>query len=74
MDWLLVDCPEATRQITTLNRALKMGGRVLLRSAAMHPWYIDCFTRLGFTAQPVSQRHPGSCIDRYVDWGHPTRG
>jgi betaine lipid synthase len=54
----------ASKQITKLNRALKMGGRVLLRSAAREPWYIREFEALGFEAEKVGDREPGMCIDR----------
>ncbi|KAM7188724.1 hypothetical protein V8F20_010441 [Naviculisporaceae sp. PSN 640] len=54
----------ASQQIRKLNRALKMGGRVLLRSAAQTPWYIEQFKAHGFTGERVGHRVPGRCIDR----------
>jgi betaine lipid synthase len=54
----------ATRQISRLNRALQMGGRVLLRSSAREPWYIREFEALGFVGKQVGDREPGRCIDR----------
>ena len=54
----------ATRQIKKLNRALKMGGRVLLRSSALTPWYIAEFEAHGFRGKRVGNRVPGECIDR----------
>ncbi|KAK0618403.1 hypothetical protein B0T17DRAFT_337204 [Bombardia bombarda] len=54
----------AQQQITRLNRALKMGGRVLLRSAALTPWYIREFEAHGFVGKRVGARFPGDCIDR----------
>ncbi|KAK4218259.1 hypothetical protein QBC37DRAFT_437525 [Rhypophila decipiens] len=56
--------PAAGQQIRKLNRALKMGGKVLLRSAALTPWYIEQFKAHGFTGQRVGHRVPGRCIDR----------
>ncbi|KAK3329530.1 hypothetical protein B0H66DRAFT_597107 [Apodospora peruviana] len=54
----------AAKQIMHLNRALKMGGRVLLRSAALTPWYIAEFESYGFRGKRVGHRVPGTCIDR----------
>ncbi|ROW07858.1 hypothetical protein VMCG_03487 [Cytospora schulzeri] len=64
MDWFDPGSNAAAGQIRKLNRALKMGGRVLLRSAALTPWYIKEFERWGFTLKPHGQRTPGMCIDR----------
>ncbi|RFU29874.1 hypothetical protein B7463_g6482, partial [Scytalidium lignicola] len=55
---------EAEKQIRKLNRALKIGGRVLLRSAALQPWYVSLFEELGFSAKRVGARIDGACIDR----------
>jgi betaine lipid synthase len=52
------------RQISALNRALGMGGRVLLRSAGLTPWYVKDFEALGFSAKRVGVRTSGACIDR----------
>ncbi|CAK7272952.1 hypothetical protein SEPCBS57363_005404 [Sporothrix epigloea] len=54
----------AASQIAKLNRALALGGRVLLRSSARTPWYIKVFKRLGFAAKQHGNRTPGVCIDR----------
>ncbi|CAK7274790.1 hypothetical protein SEPCBS119000_006354 [Sporothrix epigloea] len=54
----------AASQIAKLNRALALGGRVLLRSSARTPWYIRVFERLGFAAKQHGKRTPGVCIDR----------
>lgn len=54
----------AARQISKLNRALRMGGRVLLRSSAREPWYIREFEAHGFAGKQVGDREPGRCIDR----------
>ena len=64
MDWFNPDGPEAATQIAALNRALKLSGRVLLRSAGLRPWYVPVFERLGFNARRASARLPGTCIDR----------
>ncbi|KAH8647999.1 hypothetical protein BGZ60DRAFT_570248 [Tricladium varicosporioides] len=64
MDWFDPGGKEAATQISKLNRALKLGGRVLLRSAALTPWYIATFESLGFIAKRVGARIGGTCIDR----------
>lgn len=64
MDWFDVGAHAATAQITKLNRALKHGGRVLLRSSALTPWYIKEFESHGFTPKRHGARVDGACIDR----------
>jgi len=64
MDWFDTDGVEASSQAQTLNYALKMGGRILLRSASIEPWYIKQFEDNGFSASRVGARFPGTCIDR----------
>jgi len=64
MDWFEPEGEEAGRQIVTLNKALAMKGRVLLRSAGLEPWYIKKFEENGFSAKCMGARIPGSCIDR----------
>jgi betaine lipid synthase len=64
MDWFEPEGEEAGRQIVTLNKALVMKGRVLLRSAGLEPWYIKKFEENGFSAKCMGARIPGSCIDR----------
>jgi len=63
----------ATAQVRKLNRALRMGGRVLLRSAARKPWYLREFEAHGFATRCVGDRSSGQagnggdggkCIDR----------
>ena len=66
MDWFDPATDAAKVQIRALNHTLKLGGRVLLRSAALRPWYIAHFEALGFTGRRVGARLPGTCIDRYV--------
>ncbi|KAI1267570.1 hypothetical protein F5Y18DRAFT_306216 [Xylariaceae sp. FL1019] len=64
MDWFDPGSDAAKSQITKLNRALKMGGRVMLRSAGLRPWYLKEFERLGFSAKCHGSREGGACIDR----------
>lgn len=64
MDWFPPQGNQALRQIRALNRALKVKGRVMLRSAGLEPWYIKCFAECGFGVKRVAVRLPGSCIDR----------
>lgn len=64
MDWFDPAGTDADRQIAKLHRALKAGGRVMLRSAGLEPWYIKRFEALGFSAKRVAARFPGTCIDR----------
>ena len=66
MDWFDPKSDEAQTQIRALNHALKIGGRVFLRSAGLKPWYIPQFEGLGFSTKRVGARLPGSCIDRYA--------
>lgn len=66
MDWFEPQANEALTQIRALNRAMKNGGKVLLRSAGLTPWYTSTFEEEGFVARRVGARFPGSCIDRYV--------
>ncbi|KAI1459448.1 hypothetical protein F4805DRAFT_63098 [Annulohypoxylon moriforme] len=64
MDWFDPGSSAAAAQITKLNRALRMGGRVMLRSAGLRPWYLDEFERHGFVAKCHGDRSGGKCIDR----------
>ncbi|KAJ9152005.1 3-amino-3-carboxypropyl transferase [Pleurostoma richardsiae] len=65
MDWFDPGEPSAAAaQVARLNRALGTGGRVLLRSSALVPWYIREFEARGFAAKRVAARTPGACIDR----------
>lgn len=66
MDWFPPTGTQALKQIRALNRALKVKGRVMLRSAGLEPWYIRVFGECGFSVKRVAVRVPGSCIDRYV--------
>lgn len=52
------------QEIRALNKAMKLGGRVLLRSAGLKPWYISAFSAQGFKCERVAARTSGKCIDR----------
>lgn len=62
----------AQSQIDAIHRVLKVGGKVLLRSAALRPWYIDLFERMEdeeterkvWSVKCVGRRDSGKCIDR----------
>lgn len=65
MDWFDArNTGAAAQQFCRLNRALRMGGRVLLRSAARAPWYVAEAGRWGFAAKKHGDRAPRACIDR----------
>ncbi len=64
MDWFSPETRDAETQVKAMNVALKLGGRVLLRSAGLKPWYTKVFAEQGFSTRRVNVRVPGSCIDR----------
>ncbi|KAH3660290.1 hypothetical protein OGAPHI_006876 [Ogataea philodendri] len=64
MDWFDPEGKEADEEIAALNEALAHGGRVLLRSASTHPWYIKNFQDRGYICHPAGIREPGKSIDR----------
>ncbi|KAK7551286.1 hypothetical protein IWX49DRAFT_206907 [Phyllosticta citricarpa] len=64
MDWFDEAADAAAVQVRALNRALRMAGRVMLRSAALAPWYVRVFEANGFRAKRVAARMPGACVDR----------
>jgi len=64
MDWFDPGSAAAAAQVTKLNRALKIGGRVMCRSSALTPWYLEVFQNHGFTTKHQGQRIHGACIDR----------
>ncbi|KAJ2895213.1 3-amino-3-carboxypropyl transferase [Zalerion maritima] len=64
MDWFDPGSTAASAQVTKLNRALKMGGRVMCRSSALKPWYIETFKDIGFRPKCAGERTGGKCIDR----------
>ena len=66
MDWFSPQDSQALIQVQALHRALKTGGKVLLRSAGLKPWYTAVFEKNGFATRRVGARMPGTCIDRYV--------
>ncbi|BFZ60065.1 hypothetical protein YB2330_001087 [Saitoella coloradoensis] len=58
------DRSEIRGELSVLRRAMKVGGEVLFRSAAMQPWYVEEYERAGFRCRPVEVRSKGRCIDR----------
>ena len=64
MDWFDPGDQQAEIQAQALLRALKPGGKILLRSAGLTPWYISVFEKHGFATKRVGARLPGTCIDR----------
>jgi len=64
MDWFNPKETAAQEQIVALNKVLKVGGRVLFRSAATRPWYTAIFEQNGFESKCVGRRDSGKCIDR----------
>ncbi|KAI0763515.1 hypothetical protein BD413DRAFT_643130 [Trametes elegans] len=64
MDWFDPEGDQATKEINALNKAMKLGGRVLLRSAGLKPWYIANFSAQGFKCERVAARTSGKCVDR----------
>ena len=65
LDWLSPqNALPTTSQIQALNRALQLKGRVLVRSAGLHPWYVRIFEESGFSVRRVAARVPGTCVDR----------
>lgn len=62
----------AQSQIDEMLRVLRVGGKVLLRSAALKPWYIELFERMEdedtgrkmWNVKCVGRRDSGKCIDR----------
>jgi betaine lipid synthase len=65
MDWFTPSGPEADAQVKAIHRTLKLGGRVLLRSSGLNPWYIKTFETNGFSCKRVAARiPPGTCTDR----------
>ncbi|KAK5108342.1 hypothetical protein LTR62_008371 [Meristemomyces frigidus] len=65
MDWFNPSGHEAESQVLAVNRALKIGGRVLIRSSGLSPWYMAVFEANGFSPKRVAARLPeGTCTDR----------
>jgi betaine lipid synthase len=64
MDWFDPQGDDAEKQIRALNRALKIKGRVMLRSAGLKPWYLKKFEEQGFQTKCMGSRTPGTVIDR----------
>ncbi|KAK6540561.1 hypothetical protein TWF694_009352 [Orbilia ellipsospora] len=64
MDWFDPHSNDAREQIKTFHRVLKTGGRVMIRSAGIEPWYARIFESEGFTATRIGSRSETPCIDR----------
>ena len=64
MDWFDSGSEDALQQVIALNKVLKLGGRVLFRTAARTPWYVQPFQDKGFEVKCVARRDSGKCIDR----------
>lgn len=64
MDWFDPKGEDARKEILALKECLAPNGRVMLRSAAQHPWYIKTFESCGFKCKPAAIRHSGESIDR----------
>jgi hypothetical protein len=45
---------ELIKTIKAIHRALKPGGRVFWRSAALEPWYAALFAQEGFEVEAIS--------------------
>ena len=62
----------AQSQIEAVLRVLRVGGKVLLRSASVQPWYIELFERMEneetgmklWSVRCMGRREDGKCIDR----------
>ncbi|KAF3941846.1 hypothetical protein ABW19_dt0203499 [Dactylella cylindrospora] len=64
MDWFDPHGSDAREQIRKFYRVLKVGGRVMIRSAGVEPWYARIFENEGFEAMRVGSRSENPCIDR----------
>ena len=65
MDWFDPQAADADKQIKAVNRALKITGRGMLRSAGLRPWYISHFEKNGFSCKRVGARvRNGDVVDR----------
>ncbi|EGW35151.1 uncharacterized protein SPAPADRAFT_53484 [Spathaspora passalidarum NRRL Y-27907] len=64
MDWFDPEGQDAINEITAVKNCLVNGGRVMLRSAATHPWYIKTFESMGFKCEAAAIRLSGESIDR----------
>ncbi|CCH45246.1 Ubiquinone/menaquinone biosynthesis methyltransferase [Wickerhamomyces ciferrii] len=64
MDWFDPEGTDVDNEIDALHSALCDGGRVMLRTAALVPWYIKNFEKKGFKCHAAATRHSGTSIDR----------
>ncbi|KAK6338165.1 hypothetical protein TWF696_001635 [Orbilia brochopaga] len=64
MDWFDPHSSEAREQIRAFWRVLKVGGRIMIRSASIEPWYARLFESERFKAIRIASRSEIPCIDR----------
>lgn len=64
MDWFDPAGTDAGDEVRLLYRALAAGGRVMLRLASVHPWYVSVFEEHGFVCEAAAVRKSGESIDR----------
>lgn len=64
MDWFKETGPEAREEIRALNKALAIGGQVLLRTSSTKPWYLKVYEQEGFKCKAAAVRRSGQSIDR----------
>lgn len=64
MDWFSPGDTAARDEIRVLNRALCVGGRVMLRSSSKNPWYIKTYEKEGFKCHAAAVRESNTSIDR----------
>lgn len=64
MDWFDPAEKDARDEIRALNKALKKGGKVLLRTSSPHPWYTKVYESEGFVCRAAAVRTSGTSIDR----------
>lgn len=64
MDWFPPSGNEARDEIRALNKALARGGKVLLRSSSIEPWYLKVYEKEGFECKAAAIRRAGESIDR----------
>lgn len=64
MDWFSESGEDARLEIRALNKALALGGKVLLRTSSTEPWYLKVYEEEGFKCSAAAVRRPGQSIDR----------
>ncbi|KAF3903744.1 hypothetical protein ABW21_db0203750 [Orbilia brochopaga] len=64
MDWFDPHSNEAREQVRAFWRVLKVGGRIMIRSASTEPWYTRLFESERFKATRIASRSEVACTDR----------